>query len=567
MHSKVTMLPVGQGAMNLIEIYDDRGALASLTLIDCGSIDGHELSKEACEESLQYAAGKMSERWNDQEHIYLDHLWITHKDGDHWNLLNRLFEKVIGADAALVNESIGYFQMEEEADYTVEYYRNNIEGVSQYSKSYSCDCDIEWTCTYQASEGEIKQEVTLEYEYEDNVMIVRWSPTHMGITILDAAAWFNKLANFSLCGMYHIHLGEGWEKVPLPQDYNGFLQLFSGIYASIKQLIPIPEIHDGVILGLLQTAMPSPEMIEKCTLGNPDSVPKFIRNLCIGGNALYTGKQFAPLKKTLNMISENLILFPMKGSSYLICENFYLYIIEKLSVFELSSLEGAESVTKPSIKNNATSIVSVLAHPNPFFINTVFTGDATVHTFYQMLLDFVQGKVKVDYRNAVWTAPHHGAYTTLRGQIPENGGEVFSVLLRETVPGGMVISAGLENTHGHPCNSFVGLVNDFFQYSEWPGEEHFVYHNTTDSCKRSGAVWDFFETILPLYTTYTVLDRESGRQGYRYYEFSFQEQSNHMIQNMPWHERRGGTEKITEQRIKIPVMAEAPSKSMFFHRR
>ena len=62
----VTVLPVGQGAMNLIEVYDDCNALVNLSLIDCGTDRTTPARFDKLDtpvrESVEYVAEKMRER-------------------------------------------------------------------------------------------------------------------------------------------------------------------------------------------------------------------------------------------------------------------------------------------------------------------------------------------------------------------------------------------------------------------------------------------------------------------------------------------------------------------------
>lgn len=566
MDSKVTMLAVGQGAMNLIEIYDNidgKKVLVNLSLIDCGSIDGHPASKAACEASLEYAVGKMRERYEFGDCLLLDNLLITHRDGDHWNLLDRLFRMTIGMETALISENIGYLRVEESDDHIENYYVNRIDSIFRYEKNYYGECEIELTFSFRVNGQDVIPDMILEYEYGDDYMSVCWSPGFLHVYVSN-----DKLADLCLSGKYDLYTLNGMSTWKIPSTYAGFLQVFFGrfgIFQRIKEtVINMPAEHEKVMVELLKKIEISKEDIEKAVMQNPDHVPPFIQNVYIGGNSSASGGKFSAMEKTLKMLSPNDVFEIEKGSFIDLYGGFRLYIIENLAVDELIQLTGAESVKKASIKNNATSIVSVLLLDGvPEFEKIVFTGDATVHTFYQMLLDIDE---VVEYQNAIWTAPHHGAYTTIHGQIPDNEEEreVFPVLLEQAQPKKIVISAGVENIHGHPCFWFVCDAAEVLQSMATQGMPHDIYYNTNNSNKKCGAEWKFISTQIPLYTTYTIL--QNGSEGYRDYVFSFPPENAVPAENLLLLENREEPAGRVFGSTAIPVKTEIPSKSMFFHR-
>lgn len=578
MDSIVTMLAVGQGAMNLIEIYDvleGERVLVNLSLIDCGSIDGHPVSKAACEKSLGFAVEKMRERYDTfGDGMMLDHLLLTHKDADHWNLLERLFQMAIGVETALVSENIGYLRVEESDNYIENYYVNRLEGNYRYEKNYYDECEIELTFTYKVSGQDSIPEMILEYEYGDNYMSVCWRPEFLSVSVFNVYRQLNQPVGLCIFGRYGLFLPKTKEHInwEIPSGYKEFLELFFDISGILQVILEnytdIPAGHTVVMREMLTNINVSREDIEKVTMENPDHVPPFIKNLYIGGNSSAFSGKFGAMERTLTMLSKNREFLVNKGRCIDLYGRIQLYIIEKLNEYGLKRVNNAESVSKPSIKNNATSIVSVLLlDGESAFKKIVFTGDATVHTFYQMLLDIdadiKQGK-PVKYKNAAWTAPHHGAYKTIHGKIPIKGGEVFPALLEQVHPTEMVVSAGVVNIHGHPCRSFMDLVENYFTRAGIRDIPHDIYRNTNDKNRAGGAVWEFAPIECPLYTTYTIL--QDGSEGYRDYVFSFSTENAVPAENRLLLENREEPAGRVFGSTTIPSKTEIPSKSMFFHR-
>lgn len=576
MDSKVTMLAVGQGAMNLIEIYDvleGRRVLVNLSLIDCGSIDGHPDSKAACEKALDYVAEKMKERYRQKEYLLLDNLLITHGDGDHWNLLKRLFSTVFGENLVLViGDRCGeWIHVKEEDGFKEIYYMNEMDGTFRYEKNYYEEFEIELAVSYICKDEDIIQQVDLEYEYDDNYLFVCWNPQYFNIIVLDKIEAANKLSiscDSEEC-TYTIDTKTGKRTGIIPQTYEAFINLFSRIYIGIRaSVIQIPDEHHWIftdMLNIKKTPEISPEEIEAAVREKLNPARPFIRNVYIGGNLSLYGRKFNAMVGTLKTYTQNAVFIKAKKGEYIdLYGGFQLHIIENLAADKLETVIDAESVEKASIKNNATSMVSVLLLDGvPEFEKIVFTGDATVHTFYQMLLDI---DISAIYRDAVWTAPHHGAYTTIHGHIlyEEEEVEVFPVLLEVVHPIKMVVSAGVKNMHGHPCISFMDCVYIYLENSELQAEPHNVYCNLEDYNRKNGAEWDFFKVEVALYTTYTKF--ENGSEGYMDYAFFFPPRNAVPAGTMLLLENREEPVGRVFDNTTIPSKTEIPSKSMFFHR-
>lgn len=117
MECKVTTLYIGQGAMNLIEIYDGVN-LVNLSLIDCGGSFIGETN-----EAIAYVQDKMQRRWNasgwPNGQVYLDNLIITHRDADHINLFAKIFAPCINNQGVFESENSKWFSFHDGIDLNV----------------------------------------------------------------------------------------------------------------------------------------------------------------------------------------------------------------------------------------------------------------------------------------------------------------------------------------------------------------------------------------------------------------------------------------------------------------
>lgn len=97
---RATVLTVGQGSGNLIEVYDDM-ELINLILIDFGSDDGNYCSCQEVIDLMETRGNKAKEEKITKKDFYLDCLIISHQDQDHYNLMNNIL--------TTVDMEIGYF--------------------------------------------------------------------------------------------------------------------------------------------------------------------------------------------------------------------------------------------------------------------------------------------------------------------------------------------------------------------------------------------------------------------------------------------------------------------------
>jgi hypothetical protein len=137
---------------------------------------------------------------------------------------------------------------------------------------------------------------------------------------------------------------------------------------------------------------------------------------------------------------------------------------------------------------------------NDDFTKVIFSGDATIHTFYQMYKDNENDKERVSvYADSVWTAPHHGAFKTIEGNFSESDTkELFSLFMEQVEPRGMVVSSGVQNKYGHPCLEFVSRALYVLpELSE--DDRHYIYFNYSNN-EGNDSQWMAYKTQKSLYT-------------------------------------------------------------------
>lgn len=88
---RVTMLAVGQGTSNLIEVYDNAGRMKQLILIDCGGDGSEKVHVRSSTWIILDAMRKRAETEGNYDR-YLDFLIISHQDGDHHSILKNILE-------------------------------------------------------------------------------------------------------------------------------------------------------------------------------------------------------------------------------------------------------------------------------------------------------------------------------------------------------------------------------------------------------------------------------------------------------------------------------------------
>lgn len=528
----VTVLPVGQGAMNLIEVYDDCNALVNLSLIDCGTDRTTPARFDKLDtpvrESVEYVAEKMRERFCNQEDVFLDNVLFTHRDSDHWTLFDSLWEALFGQSTVVVGSEGCQLRygMNIMDDGTEEEFLADLSvSMAKYRRTMCCpEKEGYWSdfhCTLFFLDD--REEIKMKYEDGDGryILTITFSMTESDFNLYDNKT--NKM-------IINVALKEGSEgegaaegiiigqqrvvklSDAYPEDYKQkalFWKDFGNYVAESETGMEMLKQLNYFFGDLSFLDYTSDDIIE--WLEEYDGVERVIGSVLVGGSMQaghVNGGRDSGVKEMLRraeLLSGQNVIELARGYSYELGDMFVLSILERLELNTLGRIKiaRAKSAGNSAIKKNATSAVSSLeSNEIADFPKFIFTGDATIHTFYAMYCS----EVFAERKNAVWTAPHHGSWKTINGMLSkEEDLPLFPILLNEFDPHTAIISAGFENRHGHPNLTFVQWMRNYLNEKKKKGSRHLIYYNSNDE---SAANWN---TGIIDENLFTILeDSESG---------------------------------------------------------
>lgn len=505
----VSMLPVGQGAMNLIEVYEG-GQLVSLSLIDCGS---ETYTRQECFGSMKYVVEKMRlrreriDREGRKDGKVFDLVMFTHRDSDHYNLFENLFNMAIGKRVILANWndlnewSISFSTVKEQIVIDDNYYCFK-------KKYYKFERIID--------NNNFFYKIIIEYN-EGYYVTIHYSDEPKGINILanwSDSCWPNDVSVFlddfdeevinikfifENGTLYCLH-GFDKEEIGRFEHTSRNWELEETIFVTeYKYICCTYNINFDKFIRAMEIAhkdvYKTKEDIEK-EFRDKTVVSDLITNFVVGGNVAQRNRELFYTLKKAKAISENVFeATPMQ--SFSLGYELSLRIVERI---DDTTMETLSSCVKTGVynENNATSAVSLLWDDANDFPICLFTGDATSHTFYNI----IKGKDKEDLKylhNCVWTAPHHGAYRTIKGYYVINKEKyyILNEMLNNLAPGKIIISAGYQNNYGHPHYSFIDQTNLYFKRSLPQCEDHDILYNKTD---QRNATWWHDKYNVPIYT-------------------------------------------------------------------
>ncbi len=570
---EISMLPVGQGAMNLIEVYAGY-ELVNLSLIDCGSEDGKEPSREACEVSVDYVKRKMYENGKG-EMMYLNNLFITHRDRDHYNLFDKLFDEYYNngyvrsdRECYFICNQNEYMSEKYYCDkvsdfYTAEivYFNNPFEyGVYfTFRRSSMADIYIQYQDTELSVDvyGTVSKDLTIDI-------------TYLVTTIYISVERYGK--NKCLCKSI-IKKGEEEEEIEVEEkdcsldEWDSYVDECFTLCSSVidNESFFIIKFQDFV-----SAFYKNKEEISNLFQGVEHMPP--IEYLYIGGNPNQKGQMYMAFEKKARSLSY-LNNFEYDQTMCQLLENLRLEVIVRMSVEQLQQVRN-QMFYQSFNANNATSAVLLLEDTsNSDFQKCLFMGDATVHTFYYMtecLGEWFMQKIS----NAVWTAPHHGSFNTSFGIVTKQEEEesikwdVLARLMEKSKPKEIVVSAGYLNKHGLPNKYFVEKARQFLPEKE---EHAICFNSTNNAC----AVWQSGRIKSALYTTLEVAQYGLPPDG------TILQYTNHkycILPNQGWHYGENYCEftektnytyctlETTQAACSNAFAEKIPSKQLFFRR-
>lgn len=512
----VTVFPVGQGAMNLVEVYDNENMLQNLSLIDCGidrtSPANFQHLDGPVKNSVVYVVEKMRERQQISGSVFLDYVLFTHRDADHWTLFDCLWETLTGVSLVAIttdNWSMRYGQRSIDAwtedAYFIDtlndlaectrtskhivkgYYWNHFEGRLSF---YEDEVMLKITCqgidgqyTIKIDSSKACHRFRFYDNYEENLLLNAY------LTVRD-----DKTAVVNGTYEYETETETEWIYTSETVQWESFTPhtIFEEVSLWVGFGKDMASGYGGAaeILGQLDYCLQDSSffgLTKEYILGilpGEGGVRGAIGQVLVGGSVFAdqtkSGRDSGVKKmlKRAEMLSLKGVVELSKGWSFELGGPFVLSILERLDLDTLRkrTITNAKNGGDTAIQKNGTSAVSSLENnEDGNFPKFVFTGDATIHTFYEMY----RSQVFEMRQNAVWTAPHHGSYPTIKGDIKTL--PLFPFFLYKFDPFAVIVSAGYPNKHGHPNITFIQWLRSHLRKKRNIDPSHSICYNDNDS--------------------------------------------------------------------------------------
>lgn len=469
-NSVLTVLPMGQGACNLIEIYgrdsnntSDPEKLIYLGMVDCG---GGAESDENLEQSFEYVWRKMYERGNARgnDEPYIDMVILTHRDDDHHDKIPMLDN----------------------------YLSNNV--ISVQKRGVIIDSFITPS--------------TIRKKIQSKTNLVKYIKQRKGQYI--SADFFEK-------GKIAYHLKcHAKKRIGIRKLKNGYkfldkkgakLLSFDNIMKEVSTIAP--KMKDD-----LETIMTDASLSYNNISAEIDRYQ--LKNAVVG--TFYYGgndekKKFNKFNVTASVSGR---LPADKNGNEIELQDIENAVIRFLCLLD-TSIKGISDFDSSS--ENRASIVSLWDTGKGKYL---MTGDATVETMAH--LNNISDKTKYVDAN-VMTAPHHGADLTSRGHFKtkgvdvDNKWQIYSGFLSKYKPQGVAISAGYDNKHGHPGRNFLDVTYCYFKNNNKVSEtEHSIYANLDRTVKNKEKNYGLYKTKAPIYSI--LQKNDAGNLCFRALQYS-----------------------------------------------
>lgn len=481
--SVLTVLPIGQGACNLVEVYDNSNKLVFLGMVDCGNktneqafnVDGYSGKFNSnVEASFDYITQKMRERAENENtgstqeikyNLLLDLFILTHQDGDHWIMLEKMLE--------------------------------HVKGYVCYKNPRTENTDKSLYCEEEKNIGGslVKYKILYKLEYKK-----KSSNLYSYFVFIDnyiMKVFFQNDGNKTEL----IYENES-VKLTRIRNKNGEVIKLNGKEYIIGN---VPSQYEEIVcyFDMLQNNINYTKEHVEYELNKGSKVEPFITNFLKGGDD-YVGKaaEFSKnfswhLSKTTNRIaSTNKYTENIFKNGYVSIDLLCGTVNGKSNSKSLEELP-VDNAKKYNIKN-ATSAVTLWTIGDTKYL---FPGDATVHTMMHLNnLDNIN-----NHTNAIMTAPHHGSDNSSKGKkqpaSPETKYQgdwgIYREFLDNYKPSAVTISAGRNYGFGHPGPEFVKATDCYFNNTG--ANEHIIYTCIDEYNKNK--YYGLYQTKSPIYST------------------------------------------------------------------
>lgn len=483
-NSVLTVLPMGQGACNLIEIYgrdsnntSDPEKLIYLGMVDCGSDDSKE--ETYIEYSYQYLKERMLKRGTvkygpqtTSQTPYIDTLILTHRDADHHNKF-KFLEEYLSQTAILVEE-------DDSASKTKAPKTKKTLRKGNVKQKVNANNDKS-EATYVLYKGSRQHKAI--FRKGGNIRIDRSYVLIAG----DLSIRLNKYKN-----SYKVKINKDKEQQLKNTDTSKVLselvKLLSNTYNN--------QIKEDIKSGFEDIMDPK---INYDYVNNNVNNPAITVAPPVVGTSYYGGENSDKSFSLFNDATKNAIYMPISTNGTTVSidnvtgANVHLISTKCDSIVQISNHTGSPE--------NRASIVSLWDTGKGKYL---MTGDATVETMAH--LNNISDKTKYVDAN-VMTAPHHGADLTSRGHFKtkgvdvDNKWQIYSGFLSKYKPQGVAISAGYDNKHGHPGRNFLDVTYCYFKNNNKVNEtEHSIYANLDKTVENDKKNYGLYKTRAPIYS-------------------------------------------------------------------
>lgn len=504
MRCKVTMFNVGQGVMNLIEIYDRISAygpekLVNLSLVDCGG-DLSQKRGEAC----RYVQSKMQQRYQSGgdkiPKLYLDNLFISHRDKDHFNLFFSIFELLDMSGGTSAVNSMIIADRPIPSENMQQYFITDVHANNYTQRlSYSSDTyEIKMLSHYTSNNSNI---VRISCTMQSGKISLTWDPVEtMVFKDEQPIAFHYFLSNENRLVLLYFSPNaknaKDCEIMEYPNTYEQWMNFVDFLRENDFSERGIDSHISNAICNVMQKHR-SKDDIADIMKPQPTSSGTWIGATYIGGNKNHETQEYKILKDWLSRHcnSHNNV---EQGKVLKLYGEYEVTVLERLVIASSSA---------NSVANNSTSLVLVLSKKDDSsFQKVVFPGDANCHTFRRMLERSKNQYTGNDYlqsfQRADWLAPHHGSHSFQENRANYDETSFYHIITDSSAQK-MCIPAGKENTYGHPHNSFVQTMLSYYIGAR--EDSHLIIYNENDT---KSAQWTTEETTAPLYTHITEIPKE-----------------------------------------------------------
>lgn len=552
MESVLTVLPIGQGACNLVEVYDNSNELVFLGMVDCGNKTNEQAFNVAgysgelnsnVNASYQYLREKMKARAQafygagvNADQIYLDLFILTHQDGDHHNkFLNLLEGYVVGNMNNLTLNKGGYIYS----------YKDN--SILSYPYLYS---KLE---TYGLTD---KLNIIIQNEYsstgDDNIfliniinmlkVIINKNPSTNRFTVATSyPSKRQKTFNFKI-DQNKVFIGRDTQN---PYEISDKDLLCKGLpgweyYIVLKAFCESAK--GKAAIGKRKLTELIKKQLKRWLIDDYKALDQIKavlqsrnRSLCIIGEFLKGGasyeKQANNFVKRISARTKTYVDRAKSDYSYEIKNGNTtvgtVKVLCNLEIADLNKISIKDSHgTGPNYKNGS-SLVTLWTIGDTKYL---FPGDATVHTM--MYLNTEYNKLPKDEhetcaecvkrQSAIMTAPHHGSDHSSKGKKQPASSEtkyqgdwgIYREFLDNYKPSAVTISAGRNYGFGHPGPEFVKATDCYF--NNRGANEHIIYTCIHEDSKNK--YYGLYQTSSPIYST---LQYDGGDRNVRFQRLQF----------------------------------------------